>query len=250
MRNDLSHFAPNIQSTNDLLSEWVFQNGSNEDKIPPFFALYTDFQSQGHGMGDNVWFSDKGKNLLVSFYFEPNIPAASQFIFNQYFAVTTRQFIRRFVDNVHIKWPNDIYIGHKKLAGDLTIHTLLGNHIKHTIAGIGINLNQDWFPKEIPHPTSLFLETGKHYDIQPFLEKYQELLILQFDRIYTAPEALHQEYLEHLYQLGEPHEYLIFGEKKEAVIKGIDRFGRLQLEDNSGKTYTCGFKEVGFMIDN
>lgn len=250
MKNDLIQFTPNVQSTNILLSEMVNHSVQEGTCIPQFFALYTDFQTNGRGMGDNRWFSEKGKNLLVSFYFRPDIPASSQFLFNQYFATATRQFISRFANNVLIKWPNDIYINGKKLAGDLTIHSLAGNHIKHTIAGIGINLNQDWFPQEIPHPTSLFLETGRKFDVRHFLEDYQQFLIQQFDRIYRDPKVLQEEYLEHLFQFGEPHNYIIFGEQKRASIRGIDAFGRLQLEDGNGRTYTCGFKEVGFIMNN
>ena len=224
MKNDLQQFIPNIHSTNTLLSEMTNQSAQNGTDIPQFFALYTDFQTNGRGMGDNRWFSEKGKNLLVSFYFQPDIPASAQFVFNQYFAVATRLFISQFADDVMIKWPNDIYINGKKLAGDLTLHSIVGNSIKHTIAGIGINLNQEWFPEEIPHPTSLFLETGKSYDVHAFLDAYQQLLIRQFDRIYTNPDALHAEYLQHLFQFGEPHQYLIFGERKQAVIQGIDAF--------------------------
>lgn len=247
MKNNLQRFIPNIHSTNILLAEMAAQSAQNETDIPQFFALYTDFQTNGHGMGTNRWFSEKGKNLLVSFFFRPDIPASTQFVFNQYFAITTRQFISQFADNVTIKWPNDIYVNGKKLAGDLTLHSIAGNRIKHTIAGIGINLNQEWFPEEIPHPTSLFLETGKNYDVHAFLDAYQQLLIRQFDRIYTDQDALHAEYLQHLYQFGEPHQYLILGERKQAVIQGIDAFGRLQLEDSTGKLHTCGFKEVRFI---
>ncbi len=198
-------------------------------------------------MGTNRWFSEAGKNLLVSFYFEPDLPAAEQFRFNQYFSVTTRRMVSHYAANVQIKWPNDIYLNGKKLAGDLTEHAIAGNRIKYTIAGIGINLNQEWFPEEIPHPTSLTLETGKSYDIHEFLSEYHQLLCQDFDRIHRDPDALHQEYLDHLYQLDEPHDYLIFGEPKRAAIRGIDRYGRLQLEESDGTLHTCGFKEVVFL---
>ncbi len=198
-------------------------------------------------MGSNTWFSERGQNLLVSFYFEPSLAANRQFLFNQYFAVTTYQMISQYVEGVTIKWPNDIYVQGKKLAGDLTEHTLAGDRIKYTIAGIGINLNQTWFPKGIPHPTSLWLETGKSYDMRLFLEAYHQRLCLAFERMHTDVVSLQQEYLEHLYQLGEQHEYLLYGKPIRATICGVDPFGQLQLEDAVGRLYTCGFKEVVFL---
>lgn len=247
MKDNLLEFRHNIPSTNKLLSKMARNSFAGSDVVPPFFALYTDFQSEGRGMGSNKWFSEKGKNLLVSFYFEPGIPAAEQFVFNQYFAVTTRRFISQFVDDVSIKWPNDIYIHNKKLAGDLTEHTLAGSKIKFTIAGIGINLNQEWFPEEIPHPTSLFLETGKSFDCHQFLKAYHEFLVRDFERIFTDRKALHEEYLTHLYQMKVLRRYIIAGQEQQATIQGIDKFGRLQLEVESGQLVTCGFKEIVFL---
>lgn len=247
MKDNLLKFRHNIPSTNKLLSEIARNSFVGGESVPPFFALYTDFQSEGHGMGNNKWFSEKGKNLLVSFYFEPGIPAAEQFVFNQYFAVTTRRFISQFAGSVSIKWPNDIYVAGKKLAGDLTEHTLSGDHIKYTIAGIGINLNQDWFPEEIPHPTSLFLETGQQFDPHQFLHDYHDLLVRDFNRITTDRAALQKEYLAHLYQMNEVGRYIITGKEQYATIRGIDHFGRLQLETERGQLVTCGFKEIVFL---
>lgn len=247
MKNDLLQFKSNIPSTNRLLSEMARKANGNDDLLPPFFALYTDFQGEGRGMGSNKWFSDKNKNLLVSFYFKPNLPASQQFIFNQYFAVTTLQFVQQFIPEVRIKWPNDLYIQGKKLAGDLTEHSIIGNRIKYTIAGIGINLNQEQFPESIPHPTSLWIETQQHTNIYNFLKAYHVMLYDRFEQIYDNPIGLREQYLEHLYQRNEVHHYLIHGENKEAIIRDIDAFGRLQLEDLSGTLHTCGFKEVVFL---
>lgn len=240
----------NTQSTNKLLSSWILERADTEAKIPPFFALWADFQTAGRGMGSNHWFSEAGKNLLVSFYFEPGIPAARQFLFNQYFSVCTREFIARHVDNVAIKWPNDIYVNGKKIAGILIEHTLSGDRIRHTIAGIGVNLNQEWFPEEIPHPTSLTMETGKPYDVGTFLLNYQELLRERYPLLSTDPakaEALNREYLKHLYRLNEPHHYAIQGRETTASILGVDEFGRLQLEESDGTLHRCGTKEVVFL---
>ena len=250
MKDTLIQHIDKTQSTNKLLSSWVEERADTDAKIPPFFALWADFQTAGRGMGANHWFSEAGKNLLVSFYFEPGIPASRQFLFNQYFSVCTRDFIARHADNVAIKWPNDIYVNGKKVAGILIEHTLSGDRIRHTIAGIGVNINQERFPEDIPRPTSLTMETGKPYDVGTFLQNYQEFLRERHSALSAEPaaaEALNREYLKHLYRLNEPHRFAIQGRETTATILGVDEFGRLLLEESDGVRHCCGTKEVAFL---
>ena len=250
MKDILIEHVHNTQSTNKLLGSLLLKEGALKREIPPFFALWADFQSAGRGMGTNRWFSDEGKNLLVSFYFEPDIPASRQFLFNQYFSVATCRFISQFTDHVAIKWPNDIYVGGKKIAGILIEHVLQGDRLRHTIAGIGINLNQDVFPPEIPNPTSLWIETGRDYDVEDFLRQYQRFLRAQYAQLFTSPaavNALQEAYLGSLYRLGIPCRYGIHDRETVATILGVDDFGRLQLRDETGTDHLCGTKEVVFL---
>ncbi|MBO7587391.1 MAG: biotin--[acetyl-CoA-carboxylase] ligase [Bacteroidales bacterium] len=250
MKDIFVEHVHNTQSTNKLLGSLLVEEGALKREIPPFFALWADFQSAGRGMGTNRWFSEEGRNLLVSFYFEPDIPASRQFLFNQYFSVATSRFISQFANSVAIKWPNDIYVSGKKIAGILIEHVIQGDKLKHTIAGIGINLNQDRFPSEIPNPTSLWMETGKHYDVEEFLHQYQQFLRAQYAQLSVLPaaaNALQEAYLGRLYQRDIPHRYRIQGQETTATILGVDDFGRLQLRDENGTDYSCGTKEVVFL---
>lgn len=246
MKNELIHFISDVPSTNKLLSELARQAAADKGGLPPFYTIYTDFQSAGRGMGSNTWFSDRGKNILASFHFVTHLPAAQQFIFNQYFALATLEFVREFVPEALIKWPNDIYVHGKKLAGDLTEHTLSGNQLRYTIAGLGLNVNQDKFPDNIPNPTSIYLETGKDQDIKYCISKLWQTLYNQINKI-NNPEGLQNEYLQNLYLLNEVHHYIIRGEEMLATIRGTDKFGRLVIEDQAGQSHICGFKEVVFL---
>lgn len=217
------------------------------DVIPPFFALCTDYQTAGRGMGTNTWFSDRGKNILASFYFEPNLPAARQFLFNQYFALSTLEFLQRRIPQALIKWPNDLYVNGKKIAGILIEHAIKGDRIQHTIAGIGININQTHFPDNIPNPTSILLETGCESDINTMMEEYGQLLHDQFSRCTLKHEAaLKHDYIENLYLFDTYHEYTIRDICTEARITDIDEFGRLVLHTHSGERIVCGYKEIRF----
>ena len=220
-----------------------------EKRLPDLYAVYADFQTAGRGAGNNKWHSSRGCNILTSIYFETGLDAAEQFVFNLWFATATRRFLAKYVSDILIKWPNDMYVHDRKLAGDLTEHSVSGGGLDFTIAGIGINVNEEQFPEDIPHPTSLLLETGKHYDVDALLDEY--LAVLQERRPLLSKEheaELRDEYLSHLYRLNEQHPYLIDGQRITCIIRDIDRFGRLMMELPDGKREAYGFKEVGYVL--
>ena len=241
-------FVANAKSTNLLLSEMAAADVVAGRSLPPFFALYTDYQTQGRGMGRNRWFSSRGANLLVSFYVRPPLPAARQFLFNQYFSIVTAAFLEQFVPEVRIKWPNDLYINGKKVAGILIEHRVCGDRLPYTVAGIGINVNQTSFPSDIPNPTSLLLETGVRHDIAAILQTYRQSLLDHFTGLSVEnAEWLHTHYMRRLYRLNEFGRYRIHDKELNAAIDDIDTYGRLVLEDENGGRHICGFKEVTFL---
>lgn len=233
-----------------MLMQMAREHRHNGAPLPDLYALYTDFQRAGRGAGSNKWHSSRGLNILTSIYFETGLAAADQFVFNLWFATSTRRFLAKYVPEVLIKWPNDMYIHDRKLAGDLTEHSVSGNRLDFTVAGIGIDVNEEVFPDWIPNPTSLFLETGHRYDIGKLMDEY--LAVLQERRpLLTLDHAqeLRDDYLAHLYRLNEPHPYIIGGQQITAIIRNIDRFGRLVLELPDGKLEAFGFKEVGYVVN-
>ena len=250
MKNTRIQFIANTPSTNKLLSDMIRDSSENGNPISPFFALHTDFQSEGRGMGSNSWFSDRGRNILVSIYFKPNLPASKQFLFNQYFALNTLFFIQKYIPNTLIKWPNDIYVDGKKIAGILIEHTVSGDRLQHTIAGIGININQDHFPENIPHPTSFLLETGKEWNPETLLEEYWQTLHDQWHLCdVSQSDYLNNQYIHNLYLFNIFHNYRIQDSLVEAKITGIDDFGRLVLHTRAGEKIVCGFKEIEFVFN-
>ncbi|MDQ9829531.1 hypothetical protein RFX70_12015, partial [Acinetobacter baumannii] len=69
-------------------------------------------------------------------------------------------FVSRYTDNVSVKWPNDIYVGNKKIAGILIEHKITGMYIGNSICGVGLNVNQEHFLSDAPNPISLFQLIG------------------------------------------------------------------------------------------
>ena len=245
----MKHHLIETNSTNAWLMTKVREMRANGESVPDLFAVYADFQTAGRGAGTNTWHSSRGLNILASVCFNTGLAAADQFVFNLWFATSTRRFLAKYVPEVLIKWPNDMYVHDSKLAGDLTEHSVSGGQLDFTVAGIGINVNEELFPTEIPHPTSLFLETGQHYDIGTLMEEYLGVLRERRPLLDTEHTVkLREEYLSHLYHLNEPHPYLVYGQQITSIIRNIDRFGRLVLELPDGKQGAFGFKEVGYVF--
>lgn len=245
----MKHHLIETNSTNAWLMAKVREMRAMGKPVPDLFAVYADFQSAGRGAGTNTWHSTRGLNILTSICFDTGLAAADQFLFNLWFATSTRCHLAKYIPEVLIKWPNDMYVHDRKLAGDLTEHSVSGGRLDFTIAGIGIDVNEERFPKEIPHPTSLFLETGRHFEVEPLLDEYLSVLQERRPLLCTDHAAeLRNEYLSHLYRLNESHPYLINGQQVECTIRDIDRFGRLVLEHHDGTRVAYGFKEVGYVV--
>lgn len=243
------HHTEQTDSTNRDLAELIQQEDIAGNELPEFLMLRADYQTAGRGQGTNRWLSSPKKNLLCSIYFRPPLPANRQFIFNEYFALAVRQFLLPYCKkDVKIKWPNDIYVDGKKIAGILIEHSVMGDTLRHTIAGIGLNVNEEQFPGCLPNPVSLLQITNNQYDIKEiatqFLCQCQQMYAMILERRFDELEC---EYLRNLYQINEWKRYEIEGRAVEARITGLDTYGRLELEGRDGKCWRCGMKEVRFL---
>lgn len=211
--------------------------------------VLADYQSAGRGQGTNRWHSTSGLNLLASIYFRPLLPAARQFVFNEYFSLAVKDFLSRYVKGVMIKWPNDIYVDNKKIAGILIEHSVCGDALGYTIAGIGLNINEKVFPDWLPNPTSLSLLTEREYNVEEMAEELRTQLRETYCRL--APDGwagLEADYLGSLWRMNEWHRYEIGGCEVEACIVGVDEYGRLLLEGRAGEKWCCGMKEVRYCM--
>lgn len=238
-------------STNRYLAELQHIAEIEGCPLPEFFTVAADFQEAGRGQGSNRWFSDAGENMLCSILFRPPVPAARQFLFNQYFSLTVRKFLLRYVPEVQVKWPNDIYVSDRKIAGILIEHSVVGDRISRTIAGIGLNINQKEFPSPLPNPTSIYRETGVRHDVGALTAELVALCAAEYGRLCEEnADVLQSEYLACLYQRDKFCSYLIGDERVTARIDGVDAYGRLLLSEKNGRKWCCGMKEVAFIHDN
>lgn len=201
------------------------------------------FQSAGRGQRGNVWCSDAGQNLTFSVFLVPEaLAAADQFYVCQAISLGICGYLESKGVLAAVKWPNDIYVGDRKICGILIEHSVAGGTVKNTLAGIGLNLNQTEFPDWIPNPTSLKLETGADCDPEDELEPLLGHIFAEFD---AMPGDAPERYLERLYLRGIPHSFTVAatGERFSGRIKGTAPDGRLIIEAPDGERLFA-FKEV------
>jgi BirA family biotin operon repressor/biotin-[acetyl-CoA-carboxylase] ligase len=237
-----------VSSTNNYAMHLL-----EEQDVIEGMVIMTKYQSKGRGQEDNRWISEKGSNLLLSIILYPVFIAASeQFILNKVLSLAILDFIRHIshLEDILIKWPNDIYIGQRKAAGILVQNSIQGNRIEHTIAGIGININQESFPAFEPEATSLKNETGKAFQIQTCANLFFKKIGLRYHQLKSgARETIHWDYLHSLYRFNTWHQYQVRNRKFSAKIIGVNEFGKLVLEETDGSSLECDIKGINFLPD-
>jgi len=239
LRGLVGLFVNQTHSTNALLWEMI-----RKELLPEGFVVYTDFQTAGKGQPGNVWESETAQNLLFSLILYPNhIPMDQLFLISQIVSLGIKQALCEIVDNISIKWPNDIYWNNKKIAGILIENSLQGKKIK-TVVGIGLNVNQKNFTSDAPNPVSLFQITGKSVDRKQLLERICENIL----NIYHNPdfEKIQSEYAENIYRKVGFFNYSTYNEAFRARIVCVYPDGQLLLETETGERKAFYFKEVEF----
>ena len=194
--------------------------------------------------------SEAEKNLLCSILLPPR---KNLFELNMVVAVAVQRLLG---EAFTIKWPNDIYYGDKKVAGILVENAIIGNEIKYSIAGIGLNVNQVEWQSDAPNPVSLKQITGRTYDIDALMQKLYE----QVQK--ALQEDVWDYYKAHLYRREGFWPYVerevttaptmnAGQEAKEqfhACIEDVLPTGEIVLRDQEGKQRTYHFKQIRYVI--
>jgi BirA family biotin operon repressor/biotin-[acetyl-CoA-carboxylase] ligase len=206
------------------------------------YVVWALEQFAGRGQRGNSWLVQPGANLTFSVILHPRfLPVSGQFWLTKITALAVAQFVSSCLKSsslpVSIKWPNDIYVNNQKIAGILIENVLEGSTIKHSVAGIGININQETFDPSVPNATSLKLLTGSAFELEdclnnifiPLEKFYLELYNGNYSRI---DEAYHKI----LYRKGVLSDLSINGKACKGTIKGVSASGQLLVDTVDGET--------------
>ena len=233
-------------STNSSLKELV-----REGMPRNWTVVSTGEQIRGRGQQGANWFSDVGKNLTFSILIkDTGLKASEQFLLNcaisnGIFNVMNAHSIPR----VKVKWPNDIMSGSSKLAGILIENSLINDTIAYSIVGIGLNVNQEEFPADLPEAVSMRQRTGEHYNLDSILEELVASIKSDIGLIESGQHAaLRTHYSERMYRKEVPHMYRTpGGEPFIAQIKGTTEKGLLVLGKEDGSLAHYAFKEIEYL---
>lgn len=234
-------FYDTLDSTNNRLQDLINEANPAEGTV-----VYTNFQTGGRGHMGNTWQSERGKNLLFSILLFPVfLHISNQFELSKIISLALADVTEKLCNDIRIKWPNDILAGGKKMGGILIENVVTENKITRCIAGIGLNVNQEHFPGDLPNPTSLLLETGCQFDMTELLDQITARIEYWYNILCRGEfKIIDREYLNHLYGIHEIREFTRDDEKFMAKIAGIDQTGELILEMEDGSKNKFGFKEV------
>lgn len=156
MKYHYLHFEE-IDSTNNYLK-------NSYQLLNNFTFVTADYQSKGRGRNERVWESEKGKNLMFSMLIKDSNLLENSAHLSIMIAVIISDLLEKYgLNNVSIKWPNDILINDKKVCGIL----LEGQLPNYVVIGVGLNVNQKAFPDNLRRPaTSLIKELKKEIPIK------------------------------------------------------------------------------------
>lgn len=216
-------------------------------------------QTDGRGQRGNHWEAEAGKNLTFSVLLRPrNLLPRQQFALSEAVALAVADVLRRYVprpQEVSVKWPNDVYVGDRKICGILIEHVLQGSGpIAQTIVGVGVNVNQRRFLSDAPNPVSLWQLTGEELLLEPLLDEFVAEILVRC-RMADAdqggcPQWLHDHYRRSLWHGQGLHRFrrAADGVEFEARVASVAPTGHLTLSLADGTEQTFAFKEVEQLI--
>ena len=233
-------YLPSCHSTNTYASDWIKDN-----EVTNGWTVYTFDQTKGRGQQGNVWESEPNKNLTFSMVLKPDfLNPKDQFSLNMAVSLAIIQFLADLGLKAEIKWPNDIYVNNRKIAGILIENQLLGNVFKAAVVGIGLNMNQKEFKTH--GATSVFLQNEKEFDLVQSLSYIQTILFRYVERLRTGEIALiKKEYHSKLYLRNKPSVFKCGDDSFVGSIKGVGESGMLQIQTENG-LLSFGLKEIKF----
>lgn len=236
-----------IDSTNSFLKELERKNAQEN-----YTTVVADIQTKGRGQMHTTWVSEPFKNLTSSTLINlSKLETSHQFYLS--FAISLALFdtLSAYnIPNIKIKWPNDILSGNQKICGILIESTIVKDRIVNAIAGIGLNVNQLSFDKEL-NAVSMIHLLQKETDLDALLKLLVKNIQKYIDTLESEHRAsLKKEYLKNLYKVNTPtafrnanHEIFM------GIIKDVTDQGKLVLELENESLKQFDLKEIALARD-
>ena len=227
-----------IDSTNNC-AKAVANVGATEGVV-----VIAEEQTAGKGRLGRSWLANPEENLTFSIILRPKISPEAINLLPLYVSVAVAQAIERSTSlKVECKWPNDLLINKKKVAGILIEGSIQQSIVEYVVVGLGINVNQTSFSNDLlQKATSLKLETGRQVDR---IELFKSILSV-FESSYPASlrggfETTIPTWLTRSTMVNKPIMVSQQGNIINGVVKGLSKEGGIVLQANgSEKTLFAG----------
>ena len=170
------HYWDEVDSTNAALAR-LLKTGAAEGTV-----VMADTQTDGRGRVGKPWFSPPGVNLHLSVLVKPAIPAADAHFYTLIGSLAITDALANYDITAQVKWPNDVVVNDKKIAGVLATLTLTNHTVESLILGIGVNVNINrnsmdrQYGEAAAGATSLFAVLGHTVDRNVFAARTLENL--------------------------------------------------------------------------
>ena len=225
------HWLPEIDSTN----RWAMAEA--ERGAPAFQWFVADTQSAGRGRLGRTWVSPPGRNLYASCILRPRLELHQAPQVSLAVAVAAHRALLDCGIRAGIKWPNDLQINGRKVAGILNEIRAQPEHIEAIVVGIGINVGtaRAEFPPELQSiATSLHAEDCPVSRTEVFLHLARHLEGVMATLEQAGFKALRDEWNSACVLRGKPVEVLFGGESRRGTVDGLDEDGYLLLQTAHG----------------
>ncbi len=162
------------------------------DRSGDLTIVAAETQSAGRGQGEHTWHSAPGMNLTFSILLRHScLKASDALAVTSVMTLGIRDYLHSKGIRPWIKWPNDIWVGEKKICGILVENSICAGKIDFSIVGVGLDLNQTDWPAELPNPVSVKELTGMEYDTREELRQLAGALARRSSQTST-PEGITQ----------------------------------------------------------
>lgn len=226
-RQKALHYFPETGSTMDVARQ-LAQQGA-----PHFTVVVADTQTGGRGRMDRVWRSDPG-GLYMTLVLKPGIPAADGLKLTFLASLTLAKVLRRLCRiEAAVKWPNDILVSGKKLAGLLSEMQATGGRLDFVNIGIGINVNNNPANFE-PNATSIKALTGAFFSRISLLCEFLDALEAGLQHIDLA--SVIGQWKGYAASLGRPVIVVTPGRTVTGVAEDVNENGALIVRLADGST--------------
>lgn len=227
------HYLEVTGSTNDDCAR-MMKEGARHGTV-----VVAGQQLSGKGRRGRSWSSPAGEAVYMSIGLIPEISPDRASMLTLVMALAVACALEEItgLKNLHIKWPNDIVVGGKKVCGILTEMHMDGNRIGSVVIGVGINVGKREFEPELAQTaTSLGIECGREFDRDSIIEKVLAHFEAYFERFVEKcnMSTVMGEYIEKMINLDKEVRVLDPHGEYEGIARGINELGELLVEKEDG----------------